>query len=396
MSDPAAAALLRARVSDAACVLFGLVTVVAFGAAMDRGGASARLLALNVGAGLAACALLVWRRRHPAGVLIAMGPLVAVSLLCTGAALVAWFTVAAHRRWPVVAGAGALYLAMLPLHIWRQPWGRLDPAALLPGLVVTVGVAGWGMVLRHRRHRVQTLVERAERAEAEQRDRVRQARRLERARIAREMHDVLAHRMSLLSLHAGALEFRPDAPPEEIGRAAGVIRQSAFQALADLQEIIGLLRADETAESAESPGDRPPVEPARPQPAPADLPALVEECRRAGMPVRLANRLPETAAMPATTGRDIYRIVQEGLTNARRHAPGAEVMVTVGGDEAQGIRVEVISGPGITPAPVPVPPGSGMGLLGLDERVRLAGGRLTHAPTADRGFRLEAWLPWHR
>ena len=103
-------------------------------------------------------------------------------------------------------------------------------------------VIGWGLFVRARRELIDSLRERAERAEAEQRRRLEQAREAERRRIAREMHDVLAHRVTLLSLHAGALEFRPDAPPEEIAEAAGVIRASAHAALQELREVIGVLR----------------------------------------------------------------------------------------------------------------------------------------------------------
>ena len=115
------------------------------------------------------------------------------------------------------------------------------------GVLASVAVVTWGMFVRARRQLVLTLRDRAERAEAEQHLRVDQARQQERARIAREMHDVLAHRISLLSLHAGALEFRPDAPPEEVARAAGVIRSSAHEALNDLREVIGVLRESRTA-----------------------------------------------------------------------------------------------------------------------------------------------------
>ena len=124
------------------------------------------------------------------------------------------------------------------------------------------------------------------------------------------MHDVLAHRISLLSLHAGALEFRPDAPPEEIARAAGVIRASAHQALEDLREVIGVLR-----DGAD--GETPPP----PQPTLAALPGLLDESRAAGM--QLARRCPRRrlAAVPDGIGRHALRIVQEALTNARKHAP---------------------------------------------------------------------------
>ena len=157
----------------------------------------------------------------------------------------------------------------------------------------------WGMYVRARRQLVLSLRERAERAEAEQQMRVEQAQAHERARIAREMHDVLAHRISLLSMHAGALEFRPDAPPEEIARAAGVVRASAHQALEDLREVIGVLREESLD------GD-----PERPQPTLANLPGLLDESRQAGMHVssecrvedldggargRRAQRLPDRA-----------------------------------------------------------------------------------------------------
>ena len=169
------------------------------------------------------------------------------------------------------------------------------------------------MFVRARRQLVASLRERAERAEAEQQLRVEQAQAQERARIAREMHDVLAHRISLLSMHAGALEFRPDADPEEIARAAGVVRASAHQALQDLREVIGVLR--------EEPGDG---DPERPQPTLEALPALLEESREAGMHVSHECKVEDLAAVPAGVGRNAYRIVQEGLTNARKHARGRD------------------------------------------------------------------------
>ena len=189
---------------------------------------------------------------------------------------------------------------------------------LLLGLLVTVVVVGWGLFARARRQLVLSLRERAERLEAEQRLHVEQAREAERRRIAREMHDVLAHRVSLLSLHAGALEFRPDAPPEEIAEAAGVIRASAHEVMQELREVIGVLREGE--EGTE-----------RPQPTLADIPGLVEESRAAGMHVEC--RLDGDVDVPAATGRTAYRIVQEGLTNARKHAPAAAVTVTVAARE---------------------------------------------------------------
>ena len=129
------------------------------------------------------------------------------------------------------------------------------------GILLTVVVVGWGLFARARRELVRSLQDRAARLETEQRLHVEQAREAERRRIAREMHDVLAHRVSLLSLHAGALEFRPDAPPEEIAEAAGVIRASAHSVMQELREVIGVLREGE--EGTE-----------RPQPTLADIPGL--------------------------------------------------------------------------------------------------------------------------
>jgi signal transduction histidine kinase len=207
--------------------------------------------------------------------------------------------------------------------------------------------------------------------------RVEQAREAERRRIAREMHDVLAHRISLLGLHAGALEFRPDASPEEIAAAAAVIRASAQAAQRELREVIGVLREG---------GDG--TEP--PQPTLAQIPALVDESRAAGMRLNCSIDVPDE--LPAALGRTAYRIVQEGLTNARKHAPGAAVEVTIAGGEQ--LVVEVVSR-----RPVGVAAGSlaperpGSGLIGLAERVGLAGGTLEHGPEAGGDFVLRATLP---
>ena len=145
---------------------------------------------------------------------------------------------------------------------------------LVVGVLLTAVVVGWGLFVRARRELVFSLRERAARLEAEQQLRVEQAREAERRRIAREMHDVLAHRVSLLTLHAGALEFRPDASPEEVAEAAGVIRATAHAALEDLRGVIGVLRDGEGGDGPEPP-----------QPTLADIPALVEESRAAGMKV---------------------------------------------------------------------------------------------------------------
>ena len=335
-------------------------------------------------AGLAACGLLWVRRRWPVHVAVAITAIGAFSAFASGAALLALFTLAVHRRFSIVAAVMAFGLATLPIYILLHP-DSSDPVLVstLFVLLITGGTIAWGMFVRARRQLVQSLRERAERAEAEQQLRVEQARQHERARIAREMHDVLAHRISLLSMHAGALEFRPDAPPEEIARAAGVVRASAHQALQDLREVIGVLR--------EEPSD---AGPERPQPTLANLPNLLDESREAGMHVSAECRVGDLDAVPDGVGRNAYRIVQEGLTNARKHAQGAAVDVTVDGAAGTGLTVEVRNRlPLGGPAPLPIP-GAGTGLIGLSERTSLAGGQLEHGRTSGGDFELRAWLPW--
>jgi signal transduction histidine kinase len=330
---------------------------------------------------LSCCALWV-RRRWPVGVALALVPIGAFSSFSSAAGLIALFTVAVHRRFAVVALLTALSLPALPIYLTihpddETPWWVSAVMALLVG----VAVIAWGMFVRARRQLVLSLRDRALRAESEQQLRVDQARQHERARIAREMHDVLAHRISLLSLHAGALEFHPDARPEEIARAAGVIRDGAHQALEDLREVIGVLRDDPA-------GD----DPERPQPTLVDLPELVDESRRAGMHVTSECRVAEPAAVPIAIGRNAYRIVQEGLTNARKHAHGSAVSVTVDGAAGAGLTVEVRNRPSL--ARTGSIPGAGTGIVGLAERASLAGGRLEHGRTDGGDFRLWAWLPW--
>ncbi|MFF7390675.1 sensor histidine kinase [Streptomyces scabiei] len=331
--------------------------------------------------GALACAAVWLRRRRTVGLAVAMVPVCFVSNTAGGAGLVALFTLTVHRPFRYVAWIGGASLLLTPLFYWLRPDPDVSYAwAVLLVVFLTVAIVGWGMFVRSKRQLILSFRDRARRAETEAALRAEQAQRLAREAIAREMHDVLAHRLTLLSVHAGALEFRPDAPRAEIVRAAGVIRESAREALQDLREIIGVLRAGE------------PEEAGRPQPTLAALDALVSECREAGMKVVLDQHVTDRAAVPASVGRTAYRIAQECLTNARKHAPGAEVTVTVRGAPGDGLTVSVRN-----PAPpgeVPPVPGSGQGLIGLTERATLAGGRLDHGPEEDGGFAVRARLPW--
>lgn len=331
--------------------------------------------------GALACAAVWLRRRWPLGLAIAMVPVSVVSESAGGAAAVALFTLAVHRPFRYVAWVGGISIALVPLFYWVRP----DPdlpyvVSAVLGVLLSASVIGWGMFVRSRRQLLLSLRDSAIRAENEAALRAEQAQRLAREDIAREMHDVLAHRLTLLSVHAGALEFRPDAPRAEIARAAGVIRESSHEALQDLRQVIGVLRGGEGEASG------------RPQPTLAALDTLVAESRDAGMKVALDQRVGDATEVPAAIGRTAYRIAQEALTNARKHAPGAEVTVAVSGRPGEGLAIVVRNPP--PPGDVPHVPGSGQGLIGLTERATLAGGRLGHGTSADGGFEVNAWLPW--
>jgi len=350
----------------------------------ERAGTPAWVVWTDLVVGVVFSLALWWRRRWPVQLSAAMMVLAVLSVSVAIASLILLFSVAVHRRFAVAATMSVAGLVSNAVFIAVRPengvsW--LESFAWSAAILVIVQL--WGMTVRSRRQLVVSLRDRAERAEAEQQLRVAQARALERTRIAREMHDVLAHRISLLSLHAGALEIRPESSPAEVASAAGVIRASAHQALQDLREVIGVLR--------EPAADEPPE---RPQPTLLELPALADESRAAGVKVHLDVALDRAAELPAGTGRTAYRIIQEGLTNARKHAPGTVVRVAVRGAAGEGLTIEVRN-----PIPVgrtvPGIPGAGTGLIGLAERATLAGGRLEHGRGGDGGdFTLRAWLPW--
>jgi signal transduction histidine kinase len=362
-------------------VLAAVFGALAVTDAVDRG-LEAPLLVFDVIGGAALCIALFWRRRWPLALGLASVPMQAFSSSAGVAALILLFTVAAYRRWQLAALIGGLQLAMLPVFRSLQPNDNsLPPWAyyVLVVLAMTAVVLS-GMFVRGRR---QSRQERVRHAEAEQHLLVEQARHAERTRIAREMHDVLAHRISLLSLHAGALEFRPDAPPDEVARAAAVIRASAHQALDDLRMVIGILR-----DGAEGDAPQPP------QPTLATLPKLLEESRAAGMRLHADLRVADLATVPDPVGRHALRIVQEALTNARKHAPSASVDLRLEGAPGEGLTIEVRNPAPVLAAAKPEIPGAGTGLVGLAERATLSGGHLEHGLEEDGDFRLRAWLPW--
>jgi signal transduction histidine kinase len=200
----------------------------------------------------------------------------------------------------------------------------------------------------------------------------------ERTRIARELHDVVAHHMSLIAVQAETAPYRlsdlPESARAEFGSLSGVARE----ALAEMRRLLGVLRYDQPAGLA-------------PQPQLSDLPALVDAARRAGVSVELA--VPGSVGdVPSGVAVCAYRIVQESLSNASQHAPGAAVSVSVGHD-AGAVSLRVANGPGEPAGPSRSEPGSGHGLTGMRERVALLGGSLSAGPSAGGGFVVSAVLP---
>ncbi|GAB2495965.1 sensor histidine kinase [Nocardiopsis aegyptia] len=348
--------------------------------------------------GLVACLALWWRRRHPVAVALAVGTIAAIAMSAVGALVVSMVGVAAYRPW-----THALPPVVLTV-VLGVPWSLMVPATteervatVATATLIVVACMGWGVAVRARRQLVERLREDVRRQRREHERRLETARADERGRIAREMHDVVAHRMSLLSVHAGALAYRTEraesgraAPldPAEIGEAVRVIRDNAHLALDELGDILQVLRSGETAPS----GTDDHAGTAAPRPGLAGVRRLVEEAVAAGQRVTCELDLPEDAEPAGQVGRTAYRVVQEGLTNARKHAPGARAHVEVAGGPGRGLQVAVVNALPARVADTAIP-GAGAGLAGLAERVGLDGGRLLHGPAGGR-FRLAADLPW--
>ncbi|MEU2083119.1 histidine kinase [Streptomyces albus] len=340
----------------------------------------------------AALALLVrWRAPVPVFVVSLVGIYVGYIWF---APMIALYTVTARRRSNVLAVAGAVALAVAhylpyPLDGFTPTADREDLLDMVDSCVQAVvpAVSGrWARTRRELRERVRELtVSRHREAEllAER------AVITERARLAREMHDVVAHQVSLISVQAGALQMTcQDGTSRELART---VRELAVKTLTELRHMVGALRSG----SGAPPG-------LAPQPRLCDLPALTEG---SGLPVTLdLPALPEDAeggaAWPEAVERAAYRTVQEALTNVGKHAPGARVHVTV--RAAEQLTVTVRNGPpperdtvsGALPSGDEPPlPGGGHGLLGLRERALLLGGTFLAGPTGDGGFLVAAQFP---
>lgn len=345
-------------------------------------------IAFDVVIGIVALVLQLWRRRWPLAICVVLTGLSALSAVAGGASFIALISLATHRRWrpTLLCCVEALVAAYVyQLFFYTDPHGFSDwlTDTVIGVLAVALSVAiGWAIGAR--RQLVANLRTQLAVAEDRQHLRVEQARVAERARIAREMHDVLAHRISVVAMHSGALAYRTDLSQDELHESTAIIRDNAHAALTELREVLGVLR-DPTAASPH---------PDAPQPTLGDLPELVATLESTDGPVELT--LPEDlTGLTELTSRNAYRIVQEGLTNRRKHAPGVPISIVLSHDD-EDLRLTMRNG-----VPVAAPgggelPDSGLGLVGATERAELVGGQLTSGRDRAGDFVVRARLPWPR
>ncbi|QFG20942.1 sensor histidine kinase [Actinomadura sp. WMMB 499] len=339
-------------------------------AARGRYPGEATLLLISI----AACAPLALRDRHPLGAwrlsfvamaLIGVSDWLTVPYVPAGAfaAIMCLYTVAVRCSGNVTLGAGLMAFA----GVWIKDAETAPGASVLILLPLAVGYA-----MRVRR------TSRRELAEQERRHADAEAVLTERQRIARELHDVVAHHMSMIAIQAEAAPYKSDAVPGVTRQDLAEIRSTALDALTELRRILGVLRSENGSDTA-------------PQPGLERLDDLIAGARNSGLNVT-ARLTGDLAGLPSGVGLTAYRILQEALSNAMRHAPGSRVGVEAG--RADGVlSISVVNGPpggGRNPARFAA---GGHGLVGMRERAAMLGGRLTAEPTSEGGFAVTATLP---
>ncbi|MGH3859499.1 sensor histidine kinase, partial [Actinokineospora sp.] len=279
-------------------------------------------------------------------------------------------------RGPVFAAAALLPVGVVLI---TQPTYRWQYVTVVITILTVLCVAVPALVGALQAQQARLVAALRERAEflARTRDLERsEARQRERSRIAEEMHDHLGHRLSLIAMYSGALEVAATDQDPELVKAAYLVRSTARTALDELRHSLGVLRPGRPAESTEATGTR------------VDVTGLVAASRAAGVSVTLDWRGPDLIDARVPVRQAVHRVVREALTNVHKHAAGALVAVTVSAGSER-VTVEVRNGPG----GVPRLAGTGSGLVGLRERVRLVAGGLTAGPTADGGFVVTAVMP---
>lgn len=319
---------------------------------------------------------LVWRRRWPMAVMLAvfLGAAISreaqyVEITC---AAVAAYSVGAHERWRVL---GVIELVAIGVAVVATFGGRLPPPPdFLGPFLVLLPLWLVGNAMRLGRLRAAALAEHAHRLEREQELTLKAAQADERARLARELHDVVAHSVSVMVVQAGAARQVLDQSPQLAVEALGAVEDTGREAMQELRRILGVL------------GDGEPD--FGPQPNLAQVPALVGAIQKAGLPVELEVKGAERP-LPAMLELTAYRVIQEALTNAVKHSGLASTRVAIE-YRPDGLKLEVLSN-------VPIQPQAkgpgGRGLTGMRERVRLVGGRLDAGPGIGGGYAVRAWLP---
>ncbi|MFB6437881.1 sensor histidine kinase [Streptomyces sp. NPDC056411] len=346
----------------------------------------------GVALGLVGIALVLVRRRFPVvsllGLAVLMGVMPAVALLTAVAA----YTAARHLETPrqrarLLLGAAAVTVAVCAasapvLEVGSRSFGLMLSAVLVTTTVVIPGLVG--TVAGQQDRLLRALRERTAAAEEARRLADSESRMRERSRIAAEMHDLVGHRLSLVSLHAGGLEMALSREAPGLQDEAAVVGRAARDAMQELRGVLGVLglsgRDTGTDALTEATGTR------------ADIEALVEESRRGGIPVEFSWEGPDLDARPARVRRAVHRVVRESLTNVHRYAAGAHVTVAV---RHANERVEVAVRNGVPPVPPTATTGlgTGRGLIGLRERVALLGGGLEAHRTPGGGFAVAADIP---
>ncbi|WP_407287632.1 sensor histidine kinase [Streptomyces sp. BP-8] len=367
-------------------------------------------LALELGVSVVAAAALLLRHRFPLPVFLVTLPGLYIGYIWF-APMIALYTLSARR--PGRARLGICAVLLIAAHFFPYPISdfelteyRENTLVLIDACVTSATPIALGLLVRTRRElasRVEDLTRSLRREDRLLADRVKTT---ERARLAREMHDVVAHQVSLISLQAGAVQVSTEDEAARTG--ARTIRELSVRTLEELRHMVGVLRADGGDAAADG---------LAPQPDLEELPRLIE---MSALDVTYEGGVVAGASGAKTVERAAFRTVQEALTNVRKHAPGARVRVRVdpveavdgargalreadeadeaaGADDgrtAPGLRVEIRNGPPDATATVPALPGGGHGLVGLRERAQSLGGTLEARHTSDGGFVVRAEFPY--
>lgn len=315
---------------------------------------------LALGVATAAAVGAVLRQVDNPGLIVALG--------------VITYSIAAHtgrREGWICALTASSVVYLIGLTVAAEDWWRIERLGVFAWIFMA---AAAGDAARTHRAYVQEVEERARRAEQTREEEARRRVMDERLRIARELHDVVAHHIAVISVQAGAAAHVLERRPDQVGAVLGHIRDASDTVLKEIQSVVGVLRSTEEGESTE------------PTPGLARLPELLAALEATGFAVCL-HRRGDPRQLPAMADLAAYRIVQEALTNAHRYGDGsARLLVEYA---PSGVILEITN----DVRPTPPPQGSGYGLLGMHERAASAGGQVTAGPTDDGGFRVHAVLP---